>query len=297
MKRMTVPALLIAAVLAFALAGCSQAQNITEDTLKGVWKLESGSNLGFEAYLNFADENSAEMIIADSWLDGTWSISGGSASIAFNSLYEDEATQTDDSSSASGSSSASASGSASGSSSSSGAQNAKLTYSNNKLTLGSDNGSKLVFVKDDSEAAKSMFSFDLADLEGMQVDGADETQYVDEVIEDISPVTIADDDKITITVTGKGTDYTGDPCYRLSITNKTGKAVYVVPEDTFKVGDKSVEAGLGDEIEAGATIETEMYFATDELGGGLEQLTTVDGTILVLDDNDDSELGKYTFHM
>ena len=76
MKRMTVPAFLVAALLAFTLAGCSQAQNLTEDTLKGVWKLDSGSNLGIDAYANFGDDKTFEMLLGDAWLDGTWSVSG-----------------------------------------------------------------------------------------------------------------------------------------------------------------------------------------------------------------------------
>lgn len=279
MKRMTVPALLAAAVLAFALVGCGQqAQNMSEDTLKGVWALDSGSDLGFDAYISFEDEQVVEMILADSWLDGTYSVSGASGSITFNSMYEEEESEEGSSSSASAE------------------RSAKLTYSNNKLTVGADNGSKLVFVKDDSEEAKSMFSFDFTDMDQMGAED-DDTQYVDEVIEDIAPVTIADDDKFTITVTGKGTDFTGDPCYRVSMTNKTDKAVYVVPEDVFKVGGKDIEAGLGDELEAGATIDTEIYFAQDELGGGVELLAGVDGVIQVLDDETDDEVAKYTFHM
>jgi len=293
MKRMAVPAFLAAGVLAFSLAGCgSQSQNITEETLKGVWALDSGSELGFDAYISFEDDQLVEMIVADGWLNGSYALSGGAATVTFDSLDVDSL---GDEELASGSSSSSAS--ASSSSSSSTAKPAKLSYSNNKLTLGSENGSKLVFVKDDSEEAKAMFSYDMSGMDGLTMGEGENVQYVEEVIEDISPVTIADDDKFTITVTGKGTDYTGDPCYRISMTNKTNKAVYVIAEDTFKVGGKDVEAGLGDELEAGATIETEMYFAQDELGGGLELLTTVDGVIQILDNETDDEVAKYNFHM
>ena len=292
MKRMTVPAFLVAAVLAFSLAGCSSAQPITEDTLKGVWSLDSGSNLGFSAYLNFGDDSVAEMIVADSWLEGTWAVSGTEATLTFEDLsadVEEEGDEGDEGSSASSSAS---------SSSSAATTVSKLTYSNNKLTLGSSDGSKLVFVKDDSEEAKAMFAFDLdGDMMGQNAEG-EAVEYVDEVINPIDPaVVVADDDKFTIKVTGKGTDYTGDPCYTLSITNKTDKAVYVVPEDDFTVGDKKVEAGLGDEVAAGETLETEMYFAQDDLGGGLELLTTVDGVIQVLDDENDDEIAKYTLHI
>ena len=63
------------------------------------------------------------------------------------------------------------------------------------------------------------------------------------------------------------------------------------------MGDKKVEAGLGDELEAGETLETFVYFPKDDLGGALEALGVTDGTILVLDDKTDDELGRYAFHM
>ena len=282
MKRMIVPAFLAAVVLAFSLAGCSGAQTINEDTLKGVWSLDSNSQLGFDAYLSFEDNSVAEMLVADSWLEGTWAVSGTEATLTFEDY--DAAIEADESSSSSSSSASSAN------------IVAKLTYSNGKLTLGSSDGSKLVFVKDDSEKAKAMFAYDLGE-DALGLDG-EGVEYVDEVIETFpSAVPIADDDKFTITVTGKGTDYTGDPCYTLSITNKTAKDVYVVAEDDFTVGGKKIEAGLGDEIAAGETLDTEMYFAQDDLGGGLELLTTVDGVIQVLDDETDDEIASYPFHM
>lgn len=273
MKRFTVPAFLVAAVLAFSLAGCSGAQPMTEDTLKGVWKLDTGSSLGFDAYIHFGDDSVAEVIMADSWLDGTWSVSGTQGTLTFAS-YDEEGSET--------------------------SSDAKMTYSNNKLTLGTNDGSKLIFVKDDSEEAKSMFEYSNETIPGLTgAEGSEaETQTVEEQITPLeSAVTIADDDNFTITVTGKGTDFTGDAGYQMSITNKTDKAVYVIPEDDFTVGDKTIEAGLGDELEAGETIETFMYFAQDELGGTLDLLTNVNGVVQVLDDETDDVLASYTFHM
>lgn len=274
MKRMTIPAFLMAAVLAFALVGCSQAQNLSADILRGVWKLEPGSDLGMDAYINFEEGDDFEMILGDAWLDGTWAISGASGELTFNSYYEGLEEEE--------------------SSSSSSDRVAKISYSNNKLIMGSENSSRLVFVKDDSEEAKAMFSFGLEDGQMLDADG-NVIEEVPEVIEDITPITVADDDKISIVVTGKGTDYTADPCYRMTITNKTDKDVYVIPEDLFKVGDKEVEAGLGEDLEAGETFETEMFFDKTELGGGLEALNSVEGVIVVCDNDTDEEIGKYVF--
>ena len=271
MKRTTLAALLMTAVIAFALAGCSgnAAQTMTPDMVKGTWALDKQSDVGFDAYVSFEDENFVEAIVADSFLEGTWSVSGTEGKMTL----DDE-------------------------------RNVKFIYSDNKLIWGGADGSKLVFVKDDSEETKSYFALgDSLDVEGAEAlealegEGIDTTEYVDEVINPIDPVTVADDAVTTITVTGKGTDFTGDPGYQLSITNKTGKAIYLVPEDDFKVGDKTIEAGLGDELEAGETLETFVYFDKEELGGALDALTTTDGVILVLDDETDAELARYTFHM
>ena len=144
MKRMTLPAILAAAVLAFALAGCSSAQPMTEDTLKGVWKAEN-SNLGFESYINFGDDKVVECIIGEGWLDGEWSVSGTEGKIVFTD-YSEMMMENE-------------SGSSSSSSSNQAARTGKLTYSGGKLTLGSDNGSKLVFSKDDSAEAKALFEY------------------------------------------------------------------------------------------------------------------------------------------
>ena len=274
MKRMTIPVMLVAAVLAFALAGCAgnAPQQINEDTLKGTWKLDTQSDLGFDAFISFEDEQFVEAILADSYLEGTWSVSGTEATIKLDEN-----------------------------------RTVKLTYINNKLNWGSSDGSKLLFVKDDSEETKSYFALDaesMALADGLTVDSedgqdveVDTSEYVDEVINPIDPVAVADDAVSTITVTGKGTDFTGDPGYQLSITNKTDKAVYVIPEDDFTVGGKKIEAGLGDELEPGETLETFMYFDKTDLGGALEALTTTDGVILVCDDETDDELARYTFHM
>ena len=282
MKRMTIPAMLVAAVLAFALAGCAGNANetMTEDTLKGVWKIDSQTDMGFDAYLSFGDDSMFEMILADSYLDGTWSVSGTSGTVDTS----------DD-------------------------RKVSLSYAKQKLTMGSADGSKLVFVKDDSKEAKEMFE-DGADVDvanGNNVTVVDENgnpiedpaedvemeelEYVDEVINPIDPVTVVDDGNATIVVTAKGTDFTADPAYWMTLTNKTDRAVYFAADEPFKVGDKEVDPGLGDELEAGETLETSVYFPQDELGGGLDLLTNVNGTIIMYDSKTDDEIARYPFHM
>ena len=255
MKKMAIPALLVAVMMSFSLAGCSGAsQAMDEGTLKGAWSLDSASELGFDAYLSFEDESVAEMLLGDSWYEGTWEVSGTSGTLT---MPDDRAV--------------------------------KMSYDGSKLTLGSSDGSRLVFVKDDSEEVAALFS---ADSE-LELEDGEEVEYVDEQIEQIEPVAVADDDKFSITVTGKGTDFTGDPCYMLTITNKTDQDAYIVPDDEFTVGGKQVEAGFGDEIAAGETLETSIYFGKDDVGGGAETLTGVSGVLVAYSDADDAELARY----
>ena len=267
MKRRSIAAVLVCCVLAFtfALVGCSNgsAKSAAYDDLKGFWEIDPASPMGFEAAINLDEEDFAEAIIGESYLEGTWKTDGSTAKIDF----EDDVS-------------------------------VSIYVSDRKLVFGQEDGSKLVFVASDID---KYYAEQEEDEEGededIDIEGLEGLEMVDEVIEDIDAVTIANDDICKIEVTGKGTDYTGDPCYRLSITNNTKGIIFVVPDDDFTVGDTTIEAGLGETVEPGETIEAEMYFAADDLGGGLEKLANVKGVIYVGDDDSQTELAKYDFQM
>ena len=265
MKKFSAAVILACCALVFALAGCSGAKSTSADSLKGFWEIDPASTTGFEAALNLDEDNFAELILSDAYLEGEWSADGNKASIKFDDEH-----------------------------------NANIYVSGDKLILGDDNGSKLVFIKSDADKY----------YEGSEADGVENltsseaaalsessVQVVDEVINDIKPVTVADDKVVKIEVTGKGTDFTADPGYRLSITNKTDKTIDLTANDMFKVGGKDVEAGLGEIVEPGETVEAFMYFAADDLGGGIDKLTGVEGTMVVSDDESSDELGTYSFKM
>lgn len=266
MKRVLIGALM-ACMLAFGLAGCGSSQPVNEDNLTGYWSLDT-SELGIEAFLELdgADEDhTAALVVGGALYEGTWSVQNGSATFT-----------TEDN------------------------QAIKLSMSGDKLVLGKDDGSKLVFKKSTLE---EIWGDDFAEGEtgatgeaAATADG-EEIEVVDEVINDIEPVTIADDANCTITVTGKGTDFTGDPGYRMQIVNKGTAAIFVTAEEDFTVNGKAIEAGIGDSVEAGETLETFMYFAADDLGGSVEALVGVDGVINVETDEDYTEIASYTFHM
>ena len=294
MKRISVAAALASCALAFALAlvGCAggPAKSTDAESLKGFWEIDPSTSMGFNAAVNLDEDDYAEMVVGDAYLEGTWKAGDSQATIVFDNEKE-----------------------------------ASIYVADGKLIIGQDEGSKLVFVKSDideyysrldAEAAEEAGAesdeegddtedaddadvtvdaedgdqeIDMADLEGVDV--------VDEDIKDITPVSIADDKTCTIQVIGKGTDFTSDPCYKLSIKNNTNKKIIVVADDEFKVDGKSIEAGLGEEIDPGDSIETLMYFAADDLGGGLEKLKNVEGSIFVGEDETNDELATYDFKM
>ena len=251
-------------VLALALSGCGSSKATDAESLKGFWEIDS-STMGFDAALNLDEENFAELVMQDSYLEGTWSADGSNATITF----ED-------------------------------AQPVPIYVSDGKLIYGSDNASKLVFNKSDIEEFASTDSSSLDDDDFTESGSAESTEeemkIVDEVIEDITAVSIADDDICKIEVTGKGTDFTGDPGYRLSITNKYKKPIYIVANDLFSINDKQVEAGIGEVVEPGEKVDAFMYFSADEVGGA-DKLSKVEGKIVVGDDDESKDLKTYDFKM
>lgn len=164
-----------------------------------------------------------------------------------------------------------------------------------KLVLGQENGSKLVFVKTD------IFEYYANDPEDESIllkrepsESVENYELMDEVVEEITPIQVADDDVCKIEVIGKGTDFIGDPGYRLSITNKTQNTLAVAPEGAFKVNGNEIEAILGEYVDPEGTVETFLSFPADQLGGGVEQLGNVEGTILVSKEINGKQQGSYT---
>ena len=265
MKRFCA-ALLASCVLVFALASCSGASKASDaESLKGFWELES-SNMGFDAALNLDEEDLAELVMQDTYLEGTWTTDGTNATVTF----ED-------------------------------AEPVTIYVSDGKLVYGSDEGSKFVFVKSDpdeyfeSESSASDGS-EVVEVDGDELTAFEDTEIVDEVIDDIKPVSVADDKICKIEVTGKGTDFTGDPGYRLSITNNHNAPIYLVADDVFKVDGKDAEAGLGEVVEPGETVETFMYLSADGLDSA-DKLKKVEGKIVVGNDDTSEDLETYTFKM
>ena len=287
MKRIFLAVVAVCCAFACVLAGCSNGgqqasssgeqqassgseQQANTSELQGFWELEDNS-LGFSGAINLEEESLAELLIADTYLEGTWTAEGSKGTVTFEDLTD--------------------------------ATPVNISLNGDKLIFGSEQGSHLVFVKSDSEEFYD--NLDVVDEEELVSDEAEllgfdgeEVEIVDEVIEDITPVKVADDSVIKIEVTGKGTDFVSDPGYRMTITNNSDKIILVGPAGDFKVDGKAVEAGLGEVLEPGDTVENVfMFFESEKLGGGIEKLKNVEGEIIVFDDENSTQLGTYTFKM
>jgi len=270
MKRAFLAATMMLCALAVALVGCSggAAANANEESYKGFWALEDES-LGFTGGLSLEEESFAGLMIADSYFEGTWAMDGSNVKITF----EDVSATTPVSAHLDG----------------------------EKLVLGSDQGSRLVFKKSSEDEFYEDVEAGGGELSSAGSEEAaalsEDVELVEEKIDSMQPVSIADDSSVKIEVTGKGTDFVADPGYRLSITNKTNKSFFIGANGPFKVNGKELEAGLGDVIDAGETVESFLYFEKDALGGSVESLKGVEGTIVIFDEETEKELGSYAFKM
>ena len=277
MKRISVVVALVSCVLALALAGCAGGQSsVDENSIKGFWELDKSSQLGIEAVLNIDEENLAELIVADGYFTGTWSVEGGEGKIVFDDMFGDAAS--------------------SGDASDESARTAKITMSDGKLVLGSPDGSKLLFNKGDADAyyadeepttesasgGSASSEEAVVDLDDAISDLGEEEETVEPVIQDVKATTVSDDDTATIQITGKGTDNYGSPCYRLSVKNKSNDEIQLeAVEGSFKIGNKSVEPYI--DLEEGVAVgETAtVYLSFEDDVASVDDLKNVSGEISV----------------
>ena len=307
------------------------AQAIDPETVKGFWVIEPDSAIGFEATLNLEKNNFAELVFGDAYQDGTWKVEGAQVIIEFPTTFGTEVKKEADeiyvpqsadkassesaeaasleeadeaSSEAAEETSSEAAAVASSEAASSEAADkdatkapvriATASLDGDKLVLGQENGSKLVFVKTD---IVEYYANDPADesilLKSEPSESVENYELMDEVVEAITPIPVTDDDVCKIEIIGKGTDFIGDPGYRLAITNKTQNTLAVAPEGAFKINGNEIEAILGDYVDPEETIEVFLSFPADQLGGGVEQLSNVEGNILVANEINGKQKGSY----
>ena len=219
--------------------------------------------MGYDFYLELKEDGTAALVIDDDKTSGTWEVK--SENVATFSAEGDTV---------------------------------EMKLADGKLTA--EEGSKsLTFVKSNTNKGSSTTGTTTpaaGNANGSSTSRSGSENSTTKV--DLTPVTIADDDLCKIVVTGKEEDFAGDPGYNLTITNKSDKVIFVTDAtDSFSVNGKMATAYLNVSIKGGMYADSFMYFTRDELGGGLDSLTAVEGEVDVFGDDDFEELGHYPFHM
>ena len=113
----------------------------------------------------------------------------------------------------------------------------------------------------------------------------------------ITPVVIADDDDVAITVTAKKVDSEGDSGYVVSITNRTSGKVYAYSDVGWSVKDADVDdAVLRAVVDSGQTVEEFVWFDHRDLSiSSLDGLEDVEGAIVIEDFDTAAIIGEYAF--
>ena len=115
----------------------------------------------------------------------------------------------------------------------------------------------------------------------------------------ITPVVIADDSNMYITVTGARVDADGDFGYVLSIQNRTDKKAYVYSAKGWTLKGADVpDPVLLQEVGAGDTVDGFLWFDHEEFGSGTpDDFATAEGVIVAEDFNTSAQIGSYAFKL
>ncbi|MBR3182383.1 MAG: hypothetical protein IKF56_07090 [Eggerthellaceae bacterium] len=113
----------------------------------------------------------------------------------------------------------------------------------------------------------------------------------------ITPLVIADDGNVAITVDAMKVDSQGDPGYIVSITNRTSDRVYAYSDVGWTMNGADVDdAVLRTTVDPGQTVEEFMWFDHRNIGSSsLDVLEDVEGAIVIEDFGTSAVIGEYAF--
>ena len=177
----------------------------------------------------------------------------------------------------------------------------EATVDGDVLTLeGADKGAITFALVDeqayeDALAAMEQSSESLAD----SIDEFGDSGEYDESLV-IAPVTIgqtvADDSLVTITIESKSQNGWGDPGFEITFTNNSDQEVFIAPQyGTFTVNGNAIDPQIFDFAASGETISTFMWFEHTDLGGGLDAMSDVHGTLEIQDAETFEVIATYEF--
>lgn len=217
-------------------------------------------SMGFDVFLNLNEDDTMELALFGSTMRGSWKV---------KSAAEIEVTLE--------------------------GQSVSATLSGEELTL-SQEGTSMMFKKDKEN--KKAPDGTIGNPDESVANALTEAESDTDTIKPIEAVTIADDEHCTITVTGIGTDWSGDPGYAMTVTNKSDRAIdFSSKMGTFSVNGKMIDAYVYETIQPGKYVECFMYFSKSDLGGGTEALSSVEGTLYIYDDASYEDIAEYAFNM
>lgn len=284
MKKFKVIAALCAAfVLCLALVGCGP----NKDSYVGTWDLVSSGTVneeevpglvyteedmeslrgtGLDIYLTMKDNGIAVLNILGSLTDGKWNANGGSGTIDFDQpgYVDPQSGETSD------------------------VNQAKISLSGDTLTMEKDN-TKFTFkkgeYKDPYEAADAV---DVADENGMSLIMTES--------EKMNPVTVVDNDSVSIVIDGRGVDSIGDPGYNVQFENKTTDTLNFWLPDPVKVGDTEVRCYTYITLSPGSSTTNFLQLDVEDVGHSeYKDLTDVSGSIQVVNAENGEVVGTYEF--
>lgn len=156
-----------------------------------------------------------------------------------------------------------------------------MTISDDVLSMG-QNGQALHFEQRAVAESDSSNSFS-SDAEAISID----------------PLTVADNDLVSIVIESKAGDRLGDVGINVVVTNKTDEPLRIAADpESVSVEDKMVEMLGGQVIQPGKFADVYFWFDHEEIGtSNPEMLTSVEGAFVITNSAGTQVLGTYPFSL
>ena len=287
MKKLKLVAIVgCALALCLALVGCGP----SKESYVGTWDLKSSAvideasapgttyteeemtslrDADLDIYLTLKDNGVAVFNMLGALTDGKWQANGGSGSIEFDQpgTVDPETGEMVETSTAT------------------------LKLSGDTLIMEKDNTAFTFTKGEDKDPYQVSDGIEVADENGMSLIMTESEKLG-------SPVTVVDNDQISMVIDGKGVDSIGDPGYNLQIENKTVDTVNIWLPDPVKVGDKDVRCYTYITLNPGASTTTFLQLDVEDTGtSDVNELSDVKGTIQVDNAENGEVIGTYEFTM
>lgn len=288
MKKFKIVAVVCCALaLCLALVGCGP----NKQSYMGTWDLEYCETIdteemggveyteeqmtalresaGLDIYLTLTDNDIALFDVLGAVSNGKWAMEGSNATIEFNEMgmVDPETGEVQP------------------------VNKATLSLNGDTLTMDKDN-TRYIFKKgEDKNPYDPSEDIIVANEDGLSI-------MIDEGEKLANPVTVVDDDNVSIIIDGIGVDSVGDPGYNVQIVNKTADPINVWIPEVVKVGDKEIRVNIYQSLNPTQSTTTFIQFAYDDLGSSNpEDLQDVYGEFQVDNALTGEIIGTYAFEL